>query len=146
MAEKVSAVTQTLGVVDLQYKIPWGTMPYPELPSPGQAFEETARNARSQTILNALCEHEIHPIAYGHHADDQVETAIMRLSRGSSEQGAAGMRRIRRFGMQEGLGPITDRGMSRFIVRPFLAVSKVSPSLKAISYRLYRTGQDISHL
>ncbi|WP_226683712.1 tRNA lysidine(34) synthetase TilS [Sutcliffiella horikoshii] len=50
-------------------------------------------------------------LALGHHADDQVETILMRLGRGSSMTGYAGILPKRTFG--DGV-----------IVRPFLTVSK----------------------
>lgn len=68
-------------------------------------------------------------IAFAHHADDQVETAVMRLAHGSSPLGAIGMRPVRRLGMGEREdNPLTwagVKGMNRYIVRPLLPVSKV---------------------
>ena len=69
-------------------------------------------------------------LAVGHHADDQVETSLMRLGRGTSELGAAGMRRRRRWGMGVGadehaLGWAGYQGMNRWMIRPLLEFGKV---------------------
>jgi tRNA(Ile)-lysidine synthase len=70
-------------------------------------------------------------LAFGHHADDQVETSLMRLGRQTTELGAGGMRRCRRWGMgfgdgAESLGWAGYEGMDRWVLRPLLDVSKVS--------------------
>ncbi|KAI9070009.1 PP-loop, partial [Trametes sanguinea] len=66
-------------------------------------------------------------IAFAHHADDQVETAIMRMSQGSGSRGLAAMRPVRRWGMgkkdNEYFAFGAD-GMRKWIVRPLLHVSK----------------------
>jgi tRNA(Ile)-lysidine synthase len=70
-------------------------------------------------------------LVLGHHADDQVETSLMRLGRQTTELGAGGMKRCRRWGMGFGngvgsLGWAGYEGMNRWILRPLLDVSKVS--------------------
>lgn len=69
-------------------------------------------------------------IAFGHHADDQVETALLRMSNGSSQYGLAGMRPCRRWGMgfgneSSGLAWAGHLGMKKWIIRPFLQMPKV---------------------
>ena len=115
-----------LGTKWCSESIPWGHEPFPPKPEHGAPLEEIARAARQNRLLNAMLEHNIHCIGFGHHADDQVETAIMRLMKGSGETGAAGMRPVRRWGMgNSGLDAAGVHGMSRWIVRPLLEVSKV---------------------
>lgn len=55
-------------------------------------LEEIARNVRRNFLVNTAKEHNCQLIALGHHADDQAETFLMRLLRGSGPDGLAGMR------------------------------------------------------
>ncbi|KAF8350504.1 hypothetical protein F5887DRAFT_1058581 [Amanita rubescens] len=96
-------------------KVPWST-------PPGE--EEIARVARFEMLLRSMGS----VIALGHHADDQVETALMRFGMGSTVLGAAGMKVCRRWGMG---GPTADSlgwagmdGMDKWIIRPLLDVTK----------------------
>jgi tRNA(Ile)-lysidine synthase len=70
----------------------------------------------------------IDSIFMAHHADDQIETAMMRLSRSSGMTGVAGMRKVRRWGMGMRVGAIGwygAEGMRKWIVRPLLDFKKV---------------------
>lgn len=129
--------------------IPWGRSSYPDKPQENQPSEQIARDARYRLLFRTMIHEDLPAIAYGHHADDQVETAIMRLAMGSSDLGAAGMRPVRRWGMGESSGtqPYGPHGMSRWIVRPLLTVPKVSQSLSSILDILtYAAGQNTSHM
>lgn len=128
MSEVAEGTARALHVKHLVTKIQWGALPYPPRPVVGAAVEEAARYARHYALFRAMSESGADAIAFGHHADDQVETVVMRLARGSSSHGLAGMRPVRRWGMGEST-PIANfgvEGMWRWIVRPFLGVSKVS--------------------
>ncbi|RDB21082.1 tRNA(Ile)-lysidine synthase [Hypsizygus marmoreus] len=129
MAEHCAKVARSIGADHLTSKIPWSEAPYPPRPSPGQMFENIARNARYHSLFAAMTHVEVGVIAFGHHADDQVETSLMRLGRGTTELGAGGMRRCRRWGMGMGkdensLAWAGYEGMKRWIMRPLLDVSK----------------------
>lgn len=130
MSEHCSKIAQSISVDHITQKIPWSEPPYPPRPSPGDMFEETARLARYHALFKAVTRANIGVLAFGHHADDQVETSLMRLGRGSKETGAGGMRPCRRWGMGNGReGSIAwtgHEGMKRWIVRPFLDVAKAS--------------------
>lgn len=131
VSEHCASLANALGVKYLAVKIPWGTHPFPPLPAPGEPFENIARDARYHIFMTIMREHNINALAFGHHCDDQVETAILRLSKGSSVFGLAGMRPLRRWGMGFGNGPSSlgwagYEGMRRWILRPLLSVPKVS--------------------
>jgi len=125
MADHCAKVARSLGVRHLSTRIPWSTPPFPPRPEPGEMFENTARDARYHSLFQLMTRENIPVIAFGHHADDQVETALMRLGRGSTKLGAAGMRPCRRWGMgmlsdENALGYAGYEGMNRWIVRPLL--------------------------
>lgn len=73
--------------------------------------EAVARIGRYRCFEEALAETNSDVIVLAHHADDQSETILMRLTRGSHGSGYAGMPQQRSFS--------TGR-----LIRPFLAVSK----------------------
>lgn len=67
-------------------------------PQPGQSPEDAARIARYEALAKAALaageagQGHIQTIALAQHADDQVETVILALSRGAGVAGLAGMR------------------------------------------------------
>ncbi|MFP7737867.1 tRNA lysidine(34) synthetase TilS [Priestia aryabhattai] len=70
-----------------------------------------ARECRYTFFTHVMKKHKANLLALGHHGDDQVETMLMRMVRGSTMSGYAGMQPKR---------PYADG----FIIRPFLAVTK----------------------
>lgn len=131
MAKHCSKYASSLDVKHLTIPIPWSEPPFPPRPSDGEAIENIARDARFYVLFNAMTRMGVKTLAFGHHADDQVETSLMRLARGTTEIGAGGMRPCRRWGMglgrsvEDKLGWAGYEGMHRWIVRPLLEVSKV---------------------
>ena len=93
-------------------------------PKPSSALQATAREARYRLIDDFL-EHELREgrvpakrrIAVAHHEDDQAETVLMRLARGSGLDGLSGMRDEERVSSADGASGYT-------IVRPLLRTSK----------------------
>ncbi len=74
-------------------------------------FHDDSRNQRYAFFKVVAQKHKASKIVVAHHLDDQVETIIMRLIRGTSFSGYAGIPSIRK-----------DRNIS--IVRPLMKVSK----------------------
>src|SRR4030042_2503004 len=61
----------------------------------GLSPQDAARRIRFHFFYDLLQKHHAQKIALGHHADDQVETVLLRLIRGSGLQGLKGMLPIR---------------------------------------------------
>jgi tRNA(Ile)-lysidine synthase len=57
-------------------------------------LEEVARDVRRAFLLTTAQTRNCHLVALAHHADDQAETFLLRLLRGSGSAGLAGMRMI----------------------------------------------------
>jgi tRNA(Ile)-lysidine synthase len=102
-AEAVAATAFTLG---LDHTTLTWTAPKPE-----RRLQERARNARYDLLLQHALAIGADHIVTAHHADDQAETILFRLARGSGIGGLAGMRTAR------ALGPVT-------LARPLLGLTK----------------------
>ncbi|KAJ3841102.1 PP-loop family-domain-containing protein, partial [Lentinula raphanica] len=127
MAKRCTEYASSLGVEHHVLKIPWSKDGFPELPTEGPV-EHNARIARYRVLFDGMTKANASVLALGHHADDQVETSLMRIMKGSTEDGAAGMKHCRRWGMNFGnLGagsPMDYEGMRRWIIRPLLTFPK----------------------
>jgi tRNA(Ile)-lysidine synthase len=78
---------------------------------PKTDIQNKARVARRALLLGYCAEHGIGTLLMGHHADDQAETMLMRLMRGSGVTGLAAMRVV-----------TTEKNIR--IVRPLLSVTR----------------------
>ena len=76
-------------------------------------IQAAAREARYKLMADWCLEHDVSYIATAHHMDDQAETLLLRLARGSGVYGLAGMAPTRE------LGSVT-------LIRPLLAVPKTA--------------------
>lgn len=74
-------------------------------------IQEGAREARYELMLNFCRENNIRYLATAHHADDNAETILLKLSRGSSVDGLCGIKPINEI---DGIK----------IIRPLLGFSK----------------------
>jgi tRNA(Ile)-lysidine synthase len=81
-------------------------------PKPTTGVQDKARKARRIFLCRYCRDHSIPVLLLGHQADDQAETFIMRLQRGSSLQGLTAMRET----------IIDDSGVT--IIRPLLSVRR----------------------
>ena len=80
-------------------------------PAPATGIEAAARDAR-YALLNGWCRrHAVLHLLLGHHREDQAETYLMRLARGSGPIGLAGM------------SAVTETAHGR-LLRPLLTVSR----------------------
>lgn len=91
------------------------------LEAPG--FEDRARSARRAFFRSAMDEVQADALLLAHHRDDQAETVLMRLLRGSGTLGLGGMRPLVPFG----------RGV---LLRPFLSLGR-----QDLQSALLRSGQ-----
>ncbi|KAJ3552079.1 hypothetical protein NP233_g12958 [Leucocoprinus birnbaumii] len=125
MAEQSAQAAMKLEIPHTTVRVPWGTPPFPPLPD--KSFENIARGARYNILWRWMQQENIGTLAMGHHADDQVETALMRLGKKSSELGGRGMLTCRRWGMgvKNELDWVGIEGMNKWIIRPLLEVSKL---------------------
>jgi tRNA(Ile)-lysidine synthase len=80
----------------------------------GDGIEAAARRARYKFLEEAADRHRAHFIATAHTADDQVETVLHRILRGTGVAGLRGIREVRAFFGRQDL----------YVVRPLLAVRR----------------------
>lgn len=85
-AEMVAGICDRLGIPHAILAIEW------DLP-PASAIQEQARAVRYGALAQWARERELRALITAHHLDDQAETLVMRLNRGSGVRGLAGMRR-----------------------------------------------------
>lgn len=101
--ELVAGICEKLGVPHSTLNAEWKR-------KPETAIQERARAMRYGLLARWLAERDLSALVTAHHLDDQAETLLMRLNRGSGARGLAGMR---------GVTPIPG-GKAR-LLRPLLA-------------------------
>ncbi len=96
----------------------------------GCSIEQGARKARYGFLRRVLLEKDAESVATGHTADDQAETVLMRLLRGSGSSGLSAIR------------PVRDG----WIIRPMLDVTSDEIAdyarIHGLSFRVDRTNAD----
>lgn len=72
----------------------------------GKGMEEAARVKRYEFLMRTATEHGSRSIALAHHADDQAETVLLHLLRGSGPSGLVGMKLKRTIKNMELIRPL----------------------------------------
>lgn len=93
----------------------------------GGNTQAVARQLRYDAFAETAQELGITKLALAHHADDQVETILMRLLRGTGVSGLAGMELVRAWRGLEMIRPMLD--VSREDVEAYIAQMKLQPRL-----------------
>ena len=117
---------------------------------PKSGIQEAARDARYELICAHVGAEDLpqpRQVLLAHHQDDQAETFLMRLSRGSGVDGLSGMRRSeRRVWLRLG-HPVQERAVE--FCRPFLDMpgKRLRASLTAVGghYRDDPSNRDTRH-
>jgi tRNA(Ile)-lysidine synthase len=104
-----------------QLDIPLETLSLSLQPVSGESFEALAREARYEAIQQLMQPGEM--LLTAHHRDDQAETLLLNLMRGSGVRGLAAMPAIRRFG-------------KGWLARPLLEISRPEIEAYAIEHKL----------
>ena len=93
-----------------------GTFDVPaEARKSGESLEMTARRVRRTFLLETVRREKIRYIATGHTADDQAETVLMRIARGTSITGLAGIAYSSKQGRVEIVRPLRDATRSQIV-------------------------------
>ena len=79
-----------------------------DVPDQGAGLQGDARGVRYAALAGWARERGLAAVATAHHADDQAETLLMRLKRGSGISGLSGIRRINRLGDMVVIRPLLD--------------------------------------
>ena len=84
-----------------------------DAPTAGDSVEQWARDARYRALAPAAGRCGAAVLMTAHHADDQVETLLMRLARGTGPDGLAGIEPVVGFDEMTVLRPLLDLPRSR---------------------------------
>lgn len=82
---------------------------------PATAIQDVARDARRKLLCETCAAQEIEFLLLGHQADDQAETILMRLQRGTGLRGLLGMREA-----------TEDEATGVVLLRPLLAIRRAA--------------------
>ena len=83
----------------------------------GQSLEEAAREARYRHFARLMQTHSIPLLATAHHADDNLETLLFRISRGTGTSGLCGIPAYAPL-------PGTEKQQGLYLFRPLLQLTK----------------------
>jgi len=104
----------------------------------GSSIQMIARKVRYDLFIRTAMAKQISVVAVGHHADDQAETLLINLNRGTGPEGIAGMRPVRSLDQKVDL------------IRPLLEETRASITAFAKAHHLRwredSTNQDDKYL
>lgn len=92
---------------------------------PGASLEEKARLKRLEFFSQVALKYKIKKVALGHNRDDQAETILMRLLRGSGLLGLSGMLPLKKMRDFVIIRPLID--ISRREIEVYLRTRKICP-------------------
>lgn len=87
----------------------------------GEGLEEAARRLRYNAFIGTAAETGAKRIAVAHNMNDQAETVLMRIMRGTGVKGLAGMAHVRKIGS---IGPSERAAGDIRIIRPVLDLKR----------------------
>ena len=93
------------------YGLPFYMRTWPKTDHPSSGIEEAARNVRYNFLKELMLETKSDSVMTAHHQDDQVETILMKLTRGSTLEQMTGIEESQPF----------DQGL---LIRPLLSMTK----------------------
>lgn len=111
-AESEKEVQQVSNWLSTWPQVTHHTLTWRPVPKPQSRILESARTARYELLTDFCHHHHINELYLGHHLDDQVETFLFRLSKGSGLDGLGAMYRRQEI----------DLYLSLY--RPFLTITK----------------------
>ncbi|RWR04722.1 tRNA lysidine(34) synthetase TilS [Siminovitchia fortis] len=92
-----------------------------------KGMQETARKHRYRFFESVMKEHDADKLAVAQHADDQIETILMRLTRGSSGKSRAGIQPARPFGNGTLIRPLL--GVTKEEIEEYCAFHQLKPRI-----------------
>ena len=81
----------------------------------GESLEMVGRRVRYRYFASLMEQHDLPLLATAHHADDNLETMLLRLASGTSATGLAGIAPVQRFGNGHLVRPILNATRRRVI-------------------------------
>jgi len=118
----------------------------------GPSLEAAGRRARYAFFLHAAADHRLDCVATGHTRDDQAETVLLRLLRGSGTTGLSGIRRMCDLSSlaQTPFRAPTHSSVPPRLIRPLLATSRRQIERYLLSvgqpFRLDSSNRDVTFL
>ena len=95
----------------------------------GGSLEEIARKARLEFLFDVARKNKAHKIALGHNSDDQAETVLMRIIRGSGLLGLSGIQPKRKINNFIIIRPLIE--IPRREIANFIKAKKIKPRIDA---------------